>query len=316
MRMDPSVLRALTTAMDCGIPPAMAAAVALAAHAPASAREAVAFVERIAPELVALAERDPGIPTRLAELEPELRLEPEVARIRPDVRDHELRGRLVFRDLVGKVSFFQMAALAIGDVDLPPSDAELLEQLGINTQLADARIWPLAVVRRVAARNGMTYGVLAGIAVALNPNMGARPVGGFIEALDRLEAGVAAGRSVSSQLEEWCARKERVPGVGRPVLGPDERNAQVIDLVKRHRREAGRSWTMATEVDAFFHSRKGQRVNSAGLQGAIMRDMGFSPTSASAFCLLYFFVQILAQAVAADERLRPKAGNAGHGRAA
>ena len=230
--------------------------------------------------------------------------------------DHELRGRLVFRELVGKRSFFQVAALAIGGVELSAGDAALLEDLGVNTQLADVRIWPLTVVRRVAARSGMTHGILAGAAVALNPNMGAAPVGGFMRALDRFEEGASRGRSIDEQLDDVLARRERIPGVGRPVLGPDERNAQVAALARARGRDVGPSWKLAAEVDAFFHRRKKQHVNSAGLQGAIMRDMGFSPAAASAFCLLYFFVQILAQAVAAEERLRSVRGSPGHGRAA
>ena len=295
----------------------MAIGVALAALAPGSLREASEIVAALAPELAMLDRRERRLPTRLVELEPELRLEPEVARIRPDLGDHEVRGRLVFRELVGQRSFFQVAALAIAGLELSARDAELLEHLGVNTQLADARIWPLAIVRRVTARAGMSHGILAGTAVALNANMGALPVGGFMRALDRLEHGLAAGRSVASQLEEWLARKERVPGVGRPVLGPDERNAQVFALARAHGRDRGASWRIALEVEAFFTDRKNQHVNSAGFQGAIMRDMGFSPAAGSAFCLVYFFVQILAQAVAAEERLRAaSAGKPGHGRAA
>lgn len=305
------------TALDCGAEPAMAIGVALAALAPGSLREASEIVAALAPELAMLDRRERRLPTRLAELEPELRLEPEVARIRPDVGDHEVRGRLVFRELVGQRSFFQVAALAIAGLELSARDAELLEHLGVNTQLADARIWPLAIVRRVTARAGMAHGILAGTAVALNPNMGALPVGGFMRAIDRLERGLAAGRSVASQLEEWLARKERIPGVGRPVLGPDERNAQVLTLARAYGRDRGASWRIALEVEAFFTDRKNQHVNSAGLQAAIMRDMGFSPAAGSAFCLIYFFVQILAQAVAAEERLRgASGGKPGHGRAA
>ena len=95
----------------------------------------------------------------------------------------------------------------------------------------------------------------------------------------------------------------RIPGVGRPVLGPDERNAQVFALARAHGKERSASWTMALAVDEFFHRQKKQRINSAGLQGALMRDMGFSPSAAVAFCLLYFMTPVLTQAVIAEERL-------------
>jgi hypothetical protein len=312
MTIAASVLRSIETALNCGAPPAMVATVALMAEAPASLPEAVAFIEEIAPDLLRLAERGPSFPRTLAELEPELRLDPEIARLRPDIGDHEVRGKLVFAELVGKRSFFQVAALIIAGVELSARDAELLEHLGVNTQLADARIWPLTVVRRIAARRGMAHGILAGAAMALNPNMGAQPVGAFMRTLERLEDGVGRGESVAVQLERGVARGERVSGVGRPVLGPDERNAHVFDLVRRYERDGGKSFRLALEVDAFFQKRKNQHINSAGLQGAILRDMGFSPAAGSAFCLLYFFVQILAQAVAAEERLQHVRESAGH----
>jgi hypothetical protein len=73
---------------------------------------------------------------------------------------------------------------------------------------------------------------------------------------------------------------------------------------------------MALTIDEFFHTRKNQRINSAGLQGAIMRDMGFTPHAATAFCLLYFLTQILAHAVFAEEHLHRKRESAGHAPAA
>ncbi len=316
MTIAPNVLRSIETAMNCGAPPAMVATVALMAQAPESLSEAVAFIREIAPDLRRLAAGGSTFPRTLAELEPELRVDPEIARIRPDVADHEVRGKLVFAELLGERSFFQVAALLIAGMDLSARDAELLEHLGVNTQLADARVWPLTVVRRIAARRGMPHGILAGAAMALNPNMGAQPVGAFMRTLDRLEAGALRGESVSLQLERGLKRGERVSGVGRPVLGPDERNAHVVDLVRRYERDGGKSWKLALEVDAFFHERKNQHINSAGLQGAIMRDMGFSPASGTAFCLLYFFVQILAQAVVAEERLQHLRESAGHAPAA
>lgn len=67
------------------------------------------------------------------------------------------------------------------------------------------------------------------------------------------ELGVAQGLSVREQLARVVERRERVPGVGGPVLGPDERNAQVIQLVDRFGRDSGPSWRLAWQVDDFFH---------------------------------------------------------------
>ena len=297
-----AVARNVELAAACGAPPAMLLAVALATSAPESLAEGLSAIKRWGASLAEVVDARRKDLKALAELEPELRIEPELARVRPDIADHELRGELVFRDLLGKQSFFQVAALAIAGIKLSARDAEYLEHLGVVTQLQDVRIWPLTVTRRVAmGRGGFAHALLAGLATMLNPNMAVQPVGAFMRFLDRVEAGVLAGRPIEEQLQEVAQRRERVPGVGRPALGPDERNRHVIDIVQRFGRHRGRSWRLALQVDEFFQRTKGQHINSAGLQGAILRDLGFSPTAATAMCVLYFIVPILAHAVFAVE---------------
>jgi hypothetical protein len=306
------VARNVELAARCGAPVPMILSVALASVGAESMADALEFLGRSGSALTRLVQEKTDGVRSLAEIEPELRRTPELASVRPELADHEIRGRLVFRDLVGKRSFFQVAALAIAGLELSAHDAELLECLGVNTQLLDVRIWPLTVTRRVAANaGGFARAVLAGMATMLNPNMAVQPVGGFMRLLDRLEAGAFAGRGVEEQLREVSARREKVPGVGRPALGPDERNAQVVALAERFDKSRGRSWHLACQVDEFFHRTKGQHINSAGLQGALMRDMGFSPSSATAMCVLYFVVPILAHAAfieessASDGEVRP-----------
>ncbi|HEY1957249.1 MAG TPA: hypothetical protein VGH28_16635 [Polyangiaceae bacterium] len=287
------MMRNVELALTCGASPAAVLAVALLTAAPATLEEAVAFVMRHGAELAACKR---GKLDDLARLEPALVRDTEPGRVLAASHDHEIRGRRLFADLVGKRSFVQVAALGIDGVDLGPRDAELLEHLGVNTQLFDVRIWPLNVARRVAAASGLEHGIVAGLATVLNANMGAPPVGRFLRLLDTLDEGLSRDVSLETQLEETIRRGERLPGLGRPALGPDERNAQVFELARGYGRDAGSSWKLAMAVDAFFAQRKGVRINSAGLQGALMRDMGFSPTGATAFCTLYFLVPVVVQA--------------------
>jgi len=291
-------------AAACGADPVMTLAVALASSGLSSRDEA----------LEALAARRDAIEAAVADaasqarqpaaLEPELVYEPELARVRPDLRDHEIRGKLLFRELVGQRSFFQVSAWAIAGLELPATDAELLEQLGINTQLMDARIWPLAVTRRIAAQGGgLARALVGGIASLCAPNLAVQPVAGFMRFLDRVEREVTAGRELRAVLGDVVERRERIAGLGRPVLGPDERVPQVEDLAARYGRAHGASLALARQIDEFFFEHKGLKINSAGLQGALMRDMGFSPAAASAFCVLYFIVPVLAQAVYAAEHI-------------
>jgi hypothetical protein len=296
------VARNVELAVACGAPPAMLVAVALATAAPDTIAEALVSIARWSQSLAQAAAAPRSSLKTLAEIEPELSIEPELARVRPDLSDHELRGELVFRDLTGKRSFFQVAAWAIGGVELSLEDSDYLEDLGVVTQLQDVRIWPLAITRRAGmGRGGFAHALIAGLAAMLNPNMAVQPVGAFMRFLDRLEARIEAGSNLEAELEAVVARREKVPGVGRPALGPDERNRHVVDIVHRFGKDRGKSWALALLVDEFFERTKGQHINSAGLQGAILRDLGFSPTSATALCVLYFVVPVLAHAVFAAE---------------
>src|SRR5262249_789643 len=130
--------------------------------------------------------KEPGTLARLAVLEPNLQYDPELARVRADVSDHEVRGKLVFKDLLGKGSFFKVADFEIAGIRLREADARLLGDVGVRTQLADPGIWPRAATRRVAAGGGgLVHAVVAGVASLCTQRMAVLPVAGFMRFLDR-----------------------------------------------------------------------------------------------------------------------------------
>ncbi|MDP9037031.1 MAG: hypothetical protein M3O50_19715 [Myxococcota bacterium] len=50
----------------------------------------------------------------------------------------------------------------------------------------------------------------------------------------------------------------------------------------------GHSLALAPVAEQALRARKGLAMDSAGVPGAVMRDMGFLPDAAAAFCTLYF----------------------------
>ena len=272
-------------------------AAALATLGSLSIPEAIRALERLAPALKRVAAKDHRADARRpAPLEPTLVFEPELARIRPELRDHEIRGELLFRRILGRKSFFQTAAWFIAGLKLSRRDAELLEHLGVNTQLIDPRIWPLAVTRRIAAQGEpLARSIIGGVAALFTANITIEPVAEFMRFLDRAEAAAEEGIAASAFVAGEIQAKRRIAGFGRPVLGPDERVPHALRLAKRFGRGSGKSVRLALDVDRALRKAKGLAINSAGMQGAIMRDMGFTPSAAAAFCAIYFIVPLLAQ---------------------
>jgi hypothetical protein len=245
-----------------------------------------------------------------APLERNLRAASELARVRPERRDHEIRGRLLFREILGTRSFFQVAAWSIAGLELSKRDAELLEHLGVNTQLLDPHIWPLAVTRRVASQGApLARSLVAGIAALLTPSITVEPVAGFMRFLGEAEEALSRGSALASFLEGALAGGRRIAGFGRPVLGPDERVPHAFRLARRFGRGGGPSVRLARAVERGLRKAKGLALNSAGLQAAIMRDMGFSPDAAAAFCAIYFVVPLLAHHAFAVEQSTATGGH-------
>jgi hypothetical protein len=75
---------------------------------------------------------------------------------------------------------------------------------------------------------------------------------------------------------------------------------QIEKLAARYGLQKGKSWRMALLIDTYFRARGKPGVNSAALHGALMRDLGFSPSAASALSMIYFVVPVLANAVYLD----------------
>lgn len=297
MLNDERLLENVRLAVGCGARGAQLLTVALGSMGDVSSEHALDRLARLREDILRLEGQTPVPHRELAELEPALAREPPVARMRLDVGDHELRGKLVFGELLGKKSFMQVVARSIAGVELTASDGRLLDDIGVLAQLSDPRIWPLTVTRRIAKGGGsLAQAVTAGLATLCTPYMTGLPAAAFMRVLDRVEPKVLAGHSVESAVGELLESGERLGGVGRPVLRGDERVAPMLEMARRHGRYDGRSVTLAREVDAELAKRKGLHVNSAGFCGAILRDLGFAPDAAAAFCLVYFLVPLLTHA--------------------
>ena len=294
--MPDAISRNLRLAVTTGAELPEVLAVALASAAPASVRDAIALLVERETEIEALLRDGGGADARRpAELEEALRFDPELARVRPDLRDHEIRGKLVYAEMLGRWSFFQVAIWAIAGLELSRSDADYVEQLGVTTQLLDAQIWPMAVTRRLSHGGApLARALIGAVATLYTKRITAEPVGACMRFLDRAEARGAL--SIESFVDEVLAGRETIPGVGRPVLGRDERVTQQLSLAERYGHRDGPSLALVLAIERELTAKKGLHFNAAGIQAALLRDLGFLPKQAVAISALYFFVPALAQA--------------------
>ncbi len=291
------VLENVRLAAGDGASPGALLAVALASANVSTLDDGIELLIRLRSELGRIEHETPRPHGQLAQLEPELRFDPDVAAMRLEQEDHELRGRLLFANLAGNKSFLQTAALAIAGVELGATDARLLDEIGVVTQLADPRIWPLTVTRRISTDGGsLADAVIGGFASLCTPLMTGPPVAGFMNLLERVETRLEVGESLANVVAALLKSGERLSGVGRPVLRGDERVEPMLEAAARASRDNGTNLRLALDMDAELSSQKGLSVNSAGIQGAILRDLGFAPHAAAAFSMLYFIVPLLTHA--------------------
>lgn len=253
--------------------------------------------------LAAAAEGVAETSRRPAQLEPELRFEPELARVRRDRSDHELRGKLLFADLLERKTATQVLVWTLCGLELSATDATLIDHLGVCCQIGDPCIWPLAIARRISASTGELGRVLAGASAnMISPKLGPHSIGAFMRFADDVEAQQTHGRSVSEILQGFAERQATLPGINRPFLGQDERIAPMTRLVQAHGRGEGKTFRLALALDEYFAAAKGIRLNAAGMLGAVYRDLGLTPEAAQSVCLLHLLPLALAQHCFVQER--------------
>jgi citrate synthase len=178
----------------------------------------------------------------------------------------------------------------------------MLDELGQANLLVDRRAWPMAVTRRVAARGGgYAAAVVAGTAMLAAPVLAGAAAADCARYLRRVRAD---GRPVDDLVAETVARKERVMGFGRPLVGPDERVPIMQATLARYGRDDGPYVTLLHQVEAAFSARKGLRSTSAAWAAAVLTDLGLTPDAVQAVSNYWVAVCIYAQALFSSERAR------------
>lgn len=188
--------------------------------------------------------------------------------------DNVFMGRSVKEHLAGRVSQWELLALAVGHDALDPDDAPLLDDMVVCCIAADPRIWPLKIVRLLAAFGHTTAATLAGTYCTEGSPFGWRACGLAAELLLQLDA-LAQTQPFESAVDLLRDGRPVVPGFGVPVRSADERVVALRTCVTKRARPATTYWDLAHRLEAYL----GERVplNIGGACGALLLDRGFTP---------------------------------------
>ena len=231
-----------------------------------------------------------------------------LAKLRPEIGDHELREHLVFGELLGHMNAMQVLVYSVAGIELSVEDAAMLDDIFVILQVADPRIWPLAVTRNLfAAGRPLHARLLGGLTSMMSPYFAIQPLSRALELLAEIEAAIADGVSFNEWVDEALRSKRRLPGFGRPILHGDERVPRIFAAIERAGRCGGPNVRRALGLGDELRRRKGLEINAIMPLAALLRDLGFSDDAAACFLVHVLMSCVMMHAVVAPTTRAPSA---------
>jgi citrate synthase len=226
----------------------------------------------------------------------------------PDVI--RVAGLDLVEDIIGTYGFTRMIYLVLTqDREPPPGHLEMLDALLVT--FTDHGATPSSMAARLTylgAPEAMQSAVAAGLSGA-----GSRFLGTLSNSGAELGAAVArlpvaaASEVARAMVAEALAEGRRVTGLGHPEhKNGDPRVPKLLELAARHSLVGACTRTLLELPDAVFET-TGRRlpVNAAGLAGALIADMGYSPSFARGIALISRAAGLVGQLL--DEERAPVA---------
>jgi hypothetical protein len=229
-----------------------------------------------------------------------MQYQPELGALERRRNDHALRDRYLFADVVEQQSFTQTTVYAITGIQISAREADMLDQLANSTMVVDRRAWPMAATRRIAARGGdYAAAVVGGLAMMGAPMLAGAAAASCARFLQRVRA---SDRPPADVVAESLARRERVMGFGRPVVGPDERVPIMRGILERYGRAELPFVSTLRAVEEAFVTQKGLATTAAAWAAAALLDFGMTPDGIHAISNHWVTVCVHAQALFSAER--------------
>lgn len=221
-----------------------------------------------------------------------------------------IRDRDLATDLMGRVSFTELAFLLVEGTMPEPGQVRLLDAVLVS--LADHGLTPTVLAARLTY-TGAPESLQGAIASGL---LGAGSVFlGVVEDTARFLAAVAeraAGDSdddlraaAAAAVAERVAAGARVPGLGHPVHKREDPRTPRIYAIAEEAGVLGVNLRLLRLVAAEHERASGRAlpINGAGVGGAALADLGFDPAIVRGFALIARTAGLVAHI--AEERVQP-----------
>jgi citrate synthase len=198
-----------------------------------------------------------------------------------------LMGRDLASELMGKVTFTELAFLLVRGRVPSPGETRLLDTVLVS--LADHGLTPIALASRLTytgAPESLQGAMAAGLLGAGSVFLGVvEDTARFLEPITAAEnPRVAAERAVDAEI----AAGRRVPGLGHPIHKVGDPRTPRIYEVAEETDTLGANLRALRLVDEVHRERTGRElpVNGAGVAGAALADLGFPPALLRGLALL------------------------------
>jgi hypothetical protein len=203
--------------------------------------------------------------------------------------DHLYFDRLLYADLLGKMRYTGLLALAVGGRELTKDECLLLDDLAVIITVADPRIWPLKLVRVISAYGAIYPAQAAGNLSMEQAWIGNSACGRAATMIEDMRRTLGEREHELPAIEAEVERrfKSLVPpvGYGVPFRTHDER---VVALTKRLG-EVGRThlpnWAFFERLSTVIRAKKNAMPNVGSAFGAACMDLGFSAASVGPLAL-------------------------------
>lgn len=167
----------------------------------------------------------------------------------------------------------------------------------------------MTATRRVAGHGGgVAAAVVAGAAMMSSPILAGLAAANCAQFLLNAARAESRGVDVHVTVAEVLARKERVMGFGRPVVGPDERSPILLEIIRRFGRADGKHVSLLVRAEQAFHEQRGLRTTAAAWSAALLLDLGLTPHEVHALSNHWVTVCVFAQAAFSDAQHLARVG--------